>query len=55
MEDLVSNINYMLSSTQVSAVKVDNSHFKLVAKTSGIHITVGGANKGSFFTSFESQ
>ena len=57
MYELVSDIDYMLSQNHVSATaeKVDESHFKLIAKTSGIHLTIGGTNKADFFNSFVSK
>lgn len=57
MVDLVSDMNIKLSNSQVSATveKVDDSHFKVVTMTSGIHLTISGSNKEEFFSSFVSQ
>lgn len=52
MSDLVSDIDYMLGQSQVSVTveKVDENHFRLVAKIPGIHLTIGGVNKEDFFS-----
>jgi hypothetical protein len=55
ISQLVSDINSMLTTSQASAVKINETQFKLVTKTKGIHLTIGGTNRSDFFSSFESQ
>ena len=55
MDNLIGNINSQLSASDVYAVKVDDSHFKMVTRTRGVHFAVDGASKAFFFSSYVSQ
>jgi hypothetical protein len=49
MDDLVSDLNYQLTSVSVTAKKVNDTQFQLVANSAEITLTITGTDKSQFF------